>query len=340
MDPHLIELPRKVVVGNDVLKEIPSVCREFGISSGILVISDDNTRGIAGDSIKDSLDSVMAIVNSDQYSEVERLKAEHSGINMVIGAGGGRVIDIGKLLAFELDIPFISVPTAPSHDGITSERVSISKGNGKYSIRAKPPIAIIADIKILMNAPYRLVAAGCADVISNYTAVYDWKLGKERGEYYSKYAATLSLLAAEIVMRSAESIKNMEERGIRDLVEALVTSGISMSMAHSSRPASGSEHMFSHALDQLGSTALHGEQCGIGAVLMAHLQRQDWENIKKSLAVVGAPTTARELGVDQDMLVNALVKAKEIRDRYTILNRKPLDAQKAIELCRATGIFS
>lgn len=269
MDPHIIELPRKIIIGNGVLENISSICREIGITNNILILSDETTKTIAGDKIKNLLNSDLSLVKNADYSEVERLKTEYPNISMVISAGGGKVIDIGKLIAFEKDIPFISVPTAPSHDGITSERVSISKGNIKYSVRAKPPAVIIADIKILTNAPYKLIASGCADVISNYTAVYDWKLAKKQGEYYSKYAATLSLLSAEIVMRSAKSIKNIEERGIRNLVEALVTSGIAMSMAHSSRPASGSEHMFSHTLDMLGSNALHGEQCGIGAILMA-----------------------------------------------------------------------
>jgi len=339
MEPHEIELPRKILVGKGILDNIPSVCESFDIRDKILVISDETTRKIAGDIIKDSLSSDIAIIKDSHYSEVERLKSEHTDINLVIAAGGGKVIDVGKLLAFEKEIPFISVPTAPSHDGITSERVSISDENGKHSVRAKPPIAIIADIDIMMKAPYKLIASGCADIISNHTAVYDWKLAEKNGEYYSRYAATLSLLSAEIVLRSADNIKNLEERGIRDLVEALVTSGIAMSLAHTSRPASGSEHLFSHALDQLGSGKLHGEQCGLGAILMARYQGQDWRAIKSSLERIGAPTTAKEIGLDQDIIVDALVKARGVRKRYTILDKKPLDRQSAIELCKETGVF-
>jgi glycerol-1-phosphate dehydrogenase [NAD(P)+] len=339
MDSHVIELPRKILVGRNVIDEIPVICKELGVSDSVLVLADNITKKIAGDRIAEAIGADIGIIADANYSELDRIGNENPDINIVVGVGGGRVIDIGKLLAFRREVPFISVPTALSHDGMTSERASINNGNVKESSKARPPIAIIADTDILVKAPYKLTAAGCADAISNYTAVYDWRLGKEQGEYYSEYAASLSLMSADTVVRSAESIKNLEEYGITRLVEALITSGISMSMACSSRPASGSEHLFSHALEQLGSDALHGEHCGVGSILMAHLQEQDWEKIRDSLKSVGAPTTAREMGLDQDMIIEALVRARDVRDRYTILNRKPLDAEKAEELCNTTGVF-
>jgi len=343
MEPHVVDLPRKIILGRDVIEKLNPVCRELGLSGRALVLSDTVTRRVAGDRVNETLDSgidsEICEVSSADYSEIAKLEADYSGVDFVVSVGGGRVIDIGKLFAFEKSVPFISVPTAPSHDGITSERVSITKDDKRHSVKGRPPIAIIADIGVLMKAPRRLIASGCADVISNYTAVRDWELGKEKGEYFSEYAARLSLMSAEIVIASADSISRLEERGIRNLMEALVTSGIAMSLVHSSRPASGSEHMFSHALDEIRSGGLHGEQCGLGAILMACHQGNDWERIKESLSVIGAPTTAKELGAEEEAIIKALLEAKNIRNRYTILDPKPLDAEKARELCIKTGVF-
>lgn len=349
MEPHSIELPRNILIGNGVLEKVANVCRELKISGKPLILTGGNTKKVAGEKIMrlfldNEPDTCMEIVGEASKKEVERLNGKiPMDLSLIVSVGGGKVIDVGKLLAYQSKLPFVSVPTAPSHDGIASERVSLKDGNVFHSLKARAPIAIIADIQILRNAPYKLIASGGADIISNYTAVYDWKLARKNGEYYSEYAAALSLLSSEIVLNCADMIKQREERGIRNLVEALISSSISMSLVESSRPASGSEHMFSHALDQLKSErrlnkSLHGEQCGIGSILFAYLQGQDWERLRNGLEALGAPTTARQLGIDKEMIVEAMLRAKDIRERYTILNEKPLDREKASEVCRLTGV--
>jgi glycerol-1-phosphate dehydrogenase [NAD(P)+] len=115
-----------------------------------------------------------------------------------------------------------------------------------------------------------------------------------------------------------------------------------MSIAGSSKPCSGSEHLFSHALDLVAPNgSLHGEQCGVGSILMAYLYDIDWKNIKDTLQKTGAPTNAEELGVDSESVVNALVKACTIRpERYTILNTKKLDYDSAKKLAKVTGVIA
>jgi glycerol-1-phosphate dehydrogenase [NAD(P)+] len=343
MEPHILELPRRVVVGKGVLDQSGRHYRELGLSGRPLILVDDTTLRIAGERVASSLkewNPGTEKVRDSTTEEAERIEGVAGGYSCIVSVGGGRIIDIGKIASYRRGIPFLSIPTAPSHDGIASERVSLTHGNGKASIRARPPLAIIADVEILMKAPYRLIASGSADAISNLTAVADWRLGQEKGEYYSRYAASLALFSGEIAIASARDIRERKERGIRNLVEALLTSSIAMSIAGSSRPASGAEHAFSHVLDSLGSRALHGEQCGVGSIMTARLQSGDWKRIRDALRELGAPTTARELGVSDELVVEALVKAGNSRDRYTILNEKPLDAERARGLARATGVIS
>jgi len=235
----------------------------------------------------------MYIVEGPADEEVEKILAEikkTTGIKYIAGVGGGKIIDITKVVALKAKIPFLSIPTAASHDGIVSPQASI-KGQTPMSIKAHSPLAVIADTAILRKAPYRLTASGCADIISNYTAVLDWKLAnKETGEYYGDYAAVLAMLSAEIIIHSADKIKD----DISILVESLISSGVAIGIAGSSRPCSGSEHAFSHALDVIcPHPALHGEQCGVGTIMMAYLHGAEWEMIRDALKKVGAPTTAK-----------------------------------------------
>jgi glycerol-1-phosphate dehydrogenase [NAD(P)+] len=344
MEPHILELPRRVSVGKGVLDTIDQDLRSLGIAGRPLVLVDDTTLRIAGERVISALSDwnpAKENVADSTVEEAERIRRTAEGSSCIVSVGGGKIIDVGKVASFRLGIPFISVPTAPSHDGIASERASLTDRDGKASFRARPPLAVIADIAVLMNAPQRLIASGAADALSNLTSVQDWKLGRDaKGEYYSDYAAYLAKSSAKMILRSAVMIGRREERGIRDLMEALLTSSISMSLAGSSRPASGAEHAFSHVLDSLGSKSLHGEQCGVGAIMMSFLQERKWELVRDTLREVGAPVTAAGLGVSEGMIISALVKAGTLRDRYSILDVKPLDEKKARDVARATGVIS
>lgn len=277
----------------------------------------------------------------DEVKRVVNL-IENEDIGWIIGVGGGSIIDVAKLASFRKGIPFISFPTTASHDGIASANASIKDLGAKTSIKARPPIAIIADVKVIKTAPYRFLAAGVGDMISNLTAVKDWQLAhKLKGEYYSEYAASLSLMSAKMVIKNADIIRLGNEESVRKVVKGLISSGVAMSIAGSSRPASGAEHLFSHALDMLlEKPALHGEQCGVGTIIMAYLHGLNWKKIRDTLKRVDAPTNAYELGIEPEYIVEALTIAHTIRpNRYTILGKEGLTREAAEKAAKITGVI-
>ncbi len=344
-----MQLPREVVVGNNTLELIDDICKRLGFSESAFVVMGKKTLEIAGKKAMDILDddgmNVNYIVanscNVEDIVLVEQ-KIDELKPEVVLGIGGGTKIDVAKMSAANKEVPFMSVPTTAAHDGIASPLVSLKGLEKPYSIMAQSPMAIIADTNVIIKSPYRFTASGCADVIAKLTAVRDWKLAHEvKGEYYGEYAASLAMMSARLVLKNSSLIKPDEEEGLRVLLEALISCGVSMSIAGSSRPCSGSEHLFSHALDQIArKPALHGEQCGVGTIMMARLHNIDWRRIKGTLKKVGAPTTAEELGVEPEDIVEALVKACEIRpDRYTILQERELNKDSAEKLAKATGVI-
>jgi len=343
LDPHDIELPRKILIGKNVVKNVGEVAKSLGLSGKAYVLLGKAGRNLA---MKDVLNSLTTcgfdVIDNDAGDEEELLKhVLDARPDFVVSVGGGTTIDLGKYAAFKLGVPFISVPTAASHDGIASPMVSLKILKTPYSIKAKPPVAIIADVSVIMDAPHRLLASGCGDIIAKLTAVRDWRLAHIlKNEYYGEYAASLAEMSAKLVMKSARLIGAHKEEGIRVVIEALVSCGVAMCIAGSSRPCSGSEHMFSHALDMIApKPALHGEQCGVGTIMMAYLHGIDWRGIRKVLKVIGAPTTAKELGVEDEYIVRALVEAHKIRPRYTILGDTGLTWEAAERLARVTGVI-
>ncbi|MEE9593857.1 MAG: NAD(P)-dependent glycerol-1-phosphate dehydrogenase, partial [Candidatus Hydrothermarchaeales archaeon] len=277
------------------------------------------------------------------FDEVARISdiSKKVGATFVLGVGGGKVIDVAKLVAKDGGMEFLSVPTAASHDGIVSSRASLKRSGDTASVAARAPLGVIADTEIIRKSPYRLTASGCGDIIAKFTAVRDWELARDKnGEEFSEYASALSLMSAKIIADSSESISDESETSIRKVVKALISCGVAMSIAGSSRPGSGSEHKFSHALDAIApKPAFHGEQCGVGTIMMTKLQGGDWQQIKRVLEDIGCPVDAKGLNIDPDLVVEALTRAHKIREsRYTILG-DGLSREEAFELASSTAVI-
>jgi glycerol-1-phosphate dehydrogenase [NAD(P)+] len=344
-----MQLPREVIVGNNTLYLISEVCKNLGFSKSAFLIMGHKTWDIAGKKVMDLLSDdginvAHEVATSCTIEDIMLIEQEIEEIKpqVVLGIGGGAKIDVAKISSADRNVPFISIPTTAAHDGVASPLVSLKALKKPYSLMAQSPMAIVADTNVIIKSPYRFTASGCADVIAKLTSLRDWKLAHEVvNEYYGEYAASLAQMSAKLVLKNADAIKPNEETGLRILLEALISCGVAMSIAGSSRPCSGAEHLFSHALDQIAlKPALHGEQCGVGTIMMARLHYMDWRRIKETLKKVGAPTTAKELGIEPTHVIEALVKASEIRpDRYTILDERKLNYDSAEELARITGVL-
>jgi glycerol-1-phosphate dehydrogenase [NAD(P)+] len=344
-----IRLPRNVVVGHEVLAETATVLQETHLQGRPLVVTSPTPRRVAGDDLVAVLeaagfDPATVVVEASSFGAVEDVldRAAAEEPDFLIGVGGGKPIDIAKMAAEKLSVGFVSVPTAASHDGIVSGRGSVPEGDTRHSVAAAPPIAVIADTGVIADAPWELTTAGMADIISNYTAVKDWKLANRlKNVEYSEYAGALSQMTAELLRDAAPSIKRGLEESAWIVVKALVSSGVAMSIAGSSRPASGAEHLFSHQLDRIApGRALHGHQVGVGSILTEYLhsgENGEWGAVRDALDSVGAPTTAAELELSEAEVIEALTSAHEIRDRYTILG-DGIEEAAAVEAARRTGV--
>ena len=322
-----MQLPRDVVIGHDVLPQINDVCADLRLDNPVVVFSGTRTRDFAGERVasllREHFDVSVFTVKEISMETIREAEEHCRDAGFMAGVGGGRVIDCAKIVSYNLDRQFISVPTAASHDGIASARASVPMESGSVSLEAHPPLAIIADTGLIAAAPHRLLAAGCADVISNSTAVLDWELAHRlKHEEVSEYAIALSRMTAELLMKNARGIRPHQEESAWMVTKALVSSGVAMSIAGSSRPGSGGEHKFGHALERLApGAALHGEACGIGTIIDMYLHGGDWRAIRDALRVIGAPTTPADLGIGDDVAVEALLLARTIRpERFTILD--------------------
>lgn len=347
MQSHTMELPRLIEIGEKNIGDFGEFLNSLNRPKKVSLICGTNVQKVLKVKVEKSLKikKIQFVWHTSIDNQIKSINKIEKDVkkdksNLIVGIGGGRSVDTAKLISYNLSIPFVSLPTAASHDGMASPFVSV-KSDKPHSIVASAPMGVFVDIDIIKKAPSKLLASGCGDLIANIIAVKDWQLGhKKTKEYYGRYAADLAMMSAKIVMENSSEFakKGLDERVI---VEGLISAGVASCIAGSSRPCSGAEHLFSHALDKIApGIGLHGEKCGIGSIMIAKLQGQDWKKIIKTLKDVGAPTTAKQIGLKSDMIIEALMIAQGLRPkRYTILKEIKMTKKVAMNLAKITKVI-
>jgi len=249
------------------------------------------------------------------------------GYDAVVGIGGGRTLDVAKYAATRAGVPMVAVATNLAHDGICSPVASLLHRHGKGSYGVSMPLAVLVDLDYVRSAPARLVRAGIGDVLSNLSAIEDWLLAqRERGERVDGLAIAFARTAAEAVLHRSDGVDSDDFLVV--LAEALVLSGMAMSVAGTSRPCSGACHEIIHAVDGLfPGVSNHGELAGIGALFASFLRtdRARFDQISDCLARHGLPRTPGDVGLDEDQFTRAVLAAPGTRpDRYTVLEHLAL----------------
>lgn len=261
--------------------------------------------------------------DEENVAEVVKKLRKFDSDTLVVAFGGGKTVDVAKSAASKVEMNYLSVPTTLSSDGIYSPVSVITGSDGKKkSLGANIPLGILIDLDIVKTSPRELIMAGVGDLISNISALEDWKLAQKKGvEPIDDFAYTISFLAANSVL-DLELIDIDGYEFLRTLAYGLVIAGLSMEISGTSRPCSGAEHMFSHAIDYLypDRSRPHGIQVAFGTLLTEAWRGHDIENMVEYFKKVGLPVNIKEFGLSKEVVKKAFIYAPKIRDRYTIFN--------------------
>jgi len=271
-----ISIPALVRIKSGTLAKLGIYCKRNGFLSVAVIAGSDIPDNIMI-SAKESLSS--ANVRTSLWFNCVEASFEQaqsifvslpSDVSAVIGIGGGRALDVAKYVAFLARLPNIALPTSLSNDGFGSPNASLSIGDRKRSLPAAMPFGVIIDTDVCLAAPEPLWFSGVGDLAAKLTAVRDWKLAfHATGEPVNDFAALLS--DATVSQFISRPVKDLE--GVRLLGTSLMLNGIAMEVCNSSRPASGSEHLISHALDRISARPrLHGLQVGVATYIVSKLQ--------------------------------------------------------------------
>ena len=309
----------KVYIEKDAVKHLTDLANAY---NKILIVADENTYGASGKQVEDALanKSTKKVI----FTGAEVLIPNEDAINTINesmdGIDSGVIQDLCKYVSFFAKIPYIIVATAPSMDGYASSGAAMILKGMKETVSAGLPLAIIADTKVLNDAPMEMIKAGYGDIIGKYSALNDWELSHlVNGEYLCKYIFDTTYEMIEKTLKTATGLIKRDENAIKTLMEALVIVGIMMSFATTSRPASGSEHHLSHFFEITGIVKnepylTHGIDVAYSTVVTAH--------IREEILASELPSTQYQMNRDE--------YEKAIKENYGSVAQGCIDLQKRL----------
>ena len=325
---HRIAIPSILEVGKGNIKNVGNLIKK-AMFQKVSIYFGEGIEELFGDSISHSLkDANIEIAKTETITDINfeeiSIKAFEisNDVEALIGVGGGKAIDAVKYMSFLKKLPFISIPTSTSNDGFSSPGASLLVNGKRMSLSAKTPYGIITDIDVIKGAPDKFIFSGIGDLVSNITALYDWKFEEDNGKtIIDDFATMISKKAVNSFVRTEfKTIK--DDLFLKELVDSLTLNGISMEIAGNSSPASGSEHLISHALDKfLDTPQLHGLQVGIATYIMAKVQNHRFERISKILKETGFFEYVKTLNMRKEDFKKAIDMAPSIKpSRYTYIH--------------------
>ena len=326
-----IQIPTLLRVKPNTLYKLGKYLRRNDFNS-IALFFGEGMGDLLGQTVEISLDSseiktryTETVVTNDIEAVVSSAFALPRNTDAIVAVGGGMAIDYAKYAGFLAHKPVIAVPTALSNDGFASPGASLKVAGKRTSCPASIPFGVVLDTAVIAKSPPRFTFSGVGDLLSKYSAVHDWKLAYwETGEQVNDFAVLIAL-------QSVENFVNYPTKSIGDLdfiklmAGALVMSGVAMEVSGSSRPASGSEHLISHAYDKVADRpSMHGLQVGLASIATMWLQEHPrLEDVMSVLAETGFMHFVKENPLDRAAFVEAIRLAPTIKDDYfTILSPK------------------
>ncbi|HEY8500853.1 MAG TPA: sn-glycerol-1-phosphate dehydrogenase [Clostridia bacterium] len=345
---HAVDIGKIYIDNKGVSEEILKSVSQFK-DKEILLVADTNTYVVYGSYVEKMLAGNGFNLRTFVFKTKRQLVPDEKALglllteietetSLVLAVGSGVINDICKHVCHKTGKPYIIVATAPSMDGYASVVSPIIVNGVKKTLPGKYPLAIIADLAVLKNAPIDMLRAGFGDIMGKLVALNDWNLSRIiNDELYCTTCAKLIENALEKCISNVDRFLKRDEQAVGFVMDALVLSGVAIGLHGDSRPASGAEHNFAHywdmdAISRNVEHPLHGNSVAVGTVIASYvyeymapflpdgLQKLDTNMIIGLLKKLGACCSPFELGISRELFVRSMYEAYKLKPRYTIFN--------------------
>lgn len=314
---RMLLAPGRYIQGAGAIHEIGLHATKFGTKA--LLTGGKTALSTCGKTIQDSLEEQKMGCHQEIFlgecsdKEINRLIdiAITEAVNLIIAAGGGKVIDTGKAVAYEMKLPVIIVPTIAATDAPCSALSVIYTEDGvfdRYLVLPKNPDCVLVDTAIVAQAPVHFLVSGMGDALATFweadTCAKSCKPNALNGASPPTLSAiALARLCYDTLQEHGLLAKlAVERQSVTPSVEAIVEANTLLSgLGFESGGLAGS-HAVHNGFTVLEAShgKLHGQKVAFGTLTQLVLEGRPSEDIQEVLdfcVSVGLPVCLEDVGV-------------------------------------------
>ena len=309
--------PSRYTQGKDATESLGSEMRNLGLEGPALVVAGNSATRLLNNTWRRTFDEagitfqVHAFGGECSLNEIERAKAAAGEIKtrVIIGAGGGKVLDAARAVAGDLNLPVVNCPTVASSDAPCSALSVIYTDEGEfqeYRFYRKNPELVLVDTQVIARGPARLLAAGMGDALATMfeaRTCVEGHVRNMRGGASTESALALAELCYRTLLNDgADALRAVEQRVVTPALERLVEANTLLSGLGFESSGLAAAHAVHNGLTSAPSTHayFHGEKVAFGTLVQLVLEGKPSSIVQDVLrfsTTVGLPTTLAEIGI-------------------------------------------
>lgn len=349
--------PSRYTQGSDAMRQLGPEIRGLGLEGPALIVAGRSAIRLLSETWAKTFAEagiryqVFAFAGECTAAEIQRggQAARDAAARVVIGAGGGKVLDTARAIAADLALPVVTCPTIASSDAPCSALSVIYTESGaveEYRIYRRNPDLVLVDTAVIAKSPVRPLVAGMGDALATWfeaKVCVDGGVKNMRGGASTRSALSLAELCYKTLLTDGvAAIEALHNREPNDALERLVEANTLLSGLGFESSGLAAAHAIHNGLTVAPGTHsyMHGEKVAFGLLAQLMLESQPSSVVEEVLAFsrsVGLPVTFAEVGIanpSQELLETIAVRATAPGE--TIHNEPmPVSPKLVLEAMRA-----
>lgn len=289
----------------------------LGLEGPALIIGSRSPIRLLSDTWKHTLNearisyAIYEFGGECSVAEIERIKqvALQHRSHVIIGAGGGKVLDAARAVAADLNLSIVNCPTVASSDSPCSALSVIYSEDGVAEgsrFHRRNADLVLVDTQVIAQSPPRLLVAGMGDALATWfeaKTCFDGGIKNLRGGVSTQAALGLAELCYRTLLADgAEALRSVQSKVVTPALERIVEANTLLSGIGFESSGLAAAHAIHNGLTTAQATHhyLHGEKVAFGLLTQLVLEntpRSVLERVLGFATEVGLPITLAEIGL-------------------------------------------